>query len=234
LTGLIDTELIIIIKMSVKKGLLLLASQQFLSTQGVVVDFSGTSTTKTLLEDGDMTFTVEYYYETVAADDPDNYEYLHFILKLENYDISGWTAGDGHWVGISFGAELMNSNPDTVACVLENYSGTITDDAYACVDMILNGQGSQPVDDATDDLDARLVSPDCEQDAAQAAADTATLIMEFRRKYDTGDATDYAFESQSSLNIMWAFGEYDDGVADSFVEHPAGDFGTASISIGAV
>jgi hypothetical protein len=140
----------------------LLAVLSLLQPSLCTVDYTGTVQTTYLYEDSgnSLTYKAEYYYETLALDDPDEYEYLNFKLIFENYDISSWNVGDGFWMGIAFDASLMAENPDSIICRIINYSGIIATTEFECEDMTLKGY-AQPVVDTQEDLDTRLVEPVC-------------------------------------------------------------------------
>lgn len=81
---------------------------------------------------------MEYFYETLDGDES---EYINFKIILENFDYSQWKTGDGFWVGVAFGEELMAANPDAVLCFMESYNpaNPITDHVFVCDDADLRG-----------------------------------------------------------------------------------------------
>ena len=168
--------------------------------------FQGTTQSVTLYEVGERKLSLEYFYETL---EDDLGEYLNFKIMLENYDYSDWTRGDGFWIGISFGEETMAANPDAVMCYLESYDpdDDIDEHKFVCDDADLRGYG-QPNSDTVDNLDPDLATGFWIPHAT-LPNDKVTLLANFRRLYNTGDAADYVFQSKTAVKLMWAFGEYD-------------------------
>ena len=63
-------------------------------------DFQGIVQEKQL---GDN-LVIQYFYETLAADDPEFKEYINIKLIFKDFDVTGWNPGEGFWVGIALGS----------------------------------------------------------------------------------------------------------------------------------